>query len=100
MSKHLTQEQRYHIEAYKQVGYSNKEIAENLKVHPATIGRELKRTSSPVREIYKAKSAHEMASLRKSVNSSVPIKMKSKTISLIEKYIKLVCAYLSLCLYG
>ena len=89
MSKHLTQEQRYHIEAYKQVGYSNKEIAENLKVHPATIGRELKRNSSPVREIYKAKSAHEMASLRKSVNSSVPIKMKSKTISLIEKYIKL-----------
>ena len=43
MSKHLTQGQRYHIEAYKKAGYSNKDIAKNLKVHPATIGRELKK---------------------------------------------------------
>jgi len=88
MSKHLTQGQRYHIEAYKNAGYGNKEIAKNIGVHPSTIGRELKRNSSPVREIYKAKSAQEMATLRKSINSSVPIKMKGQTVSLIEKYIK------------
>jgi len=88
MSEHLTQEQRYHIEAYKNAGYDNKQIADKLNVHPSTIGRELKRTSSPIREIYKAKSAQEMAVLRKSANSSVPIKMKKETLSLIDTYIE------------
>ena len=88
MSEYLTQGQRYHIEAYKNAGYGNNEIAKNIGVHPSTIGRELKRNSSPVREIYRAKSAEKMAILRKSINSSVPIKMKGQAISLIEKYIK------------
>ena len=43
MFKHLTQKQRYHIEAYKKAGYGNSEIAKDLGVHPSTIGRELKR---------------------------------------------------------
>jgi len=88
MSKHLTQEQRYHIEAYRNAGYSRNKIAKDLKVHPSTIGRELKRNSSPIQERYHAKSAQEMATLRRSVNSSVPTKMKKKTLLLIDKYIK------------
>lgn len=88
MSKHLTQEQRYHIEAYKSAGYNQKEIALQLAVHPSTIGRELKRNSSPIRERYTAKSAHEMAVLRKCANSSVPKKMKKGTCLLINKYIE------------
>lgn len=89
MFRHLTQQQRYHIEAYKKAGYSNKEIAKELGVHPSTIGREMKRNSSPIREQYGANSAHEMASLRKSVNSSVPIKLKIDAIALMEKYLQL-----------
>jgi len=88
MSKHLTQEQRYHIEAYRNAGYSQNKIAKDLNVHPSTIGRELKRNSSPVQERYSAKSAQEMATFRRSVNSSVPTKMKKKTLSLIDEYIK------------
>lgn len=67
----------------KKAGYDNNEIAKNIGVHPSTIGRELKRNSSPVRQSYGARSAHGMATLRKSVNSSVPIKIKSKIIILI-----------------
>jgi len=69
MFKHLTQEQRYHIEAYKKAGYGNSDIAKDLGVHPSTVGRELKRNSSPIRQRYGAASAQEMASLRKSANS-------------------------------
>ena len=88
MSKHLTQEQRYHIEAYKSAGYSQNKIAEQLNVHPATISRELKRNSSPIQNRYTAKSAHEMATLRKRVNASVPTKMKKETLLLIDQYIE------------
>ncbi len=87
MSKHLTQEQRYHIEAYKSAGYSKKRIAKSIGVHPSTISRELNRNSSPVQQRYSAKSAHETATLRKRANSSVPSKMKSETTDLIDKYI-------------
>ncbi len=89
MFKHLTQQQRYHIEAYKRAGYSNKKIAIELGVHPSSIGRELKRNSSPVWGRYGANSAHEMASLRKSVNSSVAIKLKKDVLVLIDKYLQL-----------
>ena len=88
MFKHLTQGQRYHIEAYKKAGYSNKEIAKNLKVHPSSIGRELKRNSSPIRKRYGAASAQEMASLRKSVNSKANKKLKNRLEELVVKYIK------------
>ena len=88
MSKHLTQGQRYHIEAYNKAGYSNQYIAKEIGVHPSTIGRELKRNSSPIRESYGAASAHEIATLRKSVNSSVPSKMKDETLMLIDGYIE------------
>ena len=40
--KHLTMEERYQIQAYKEVGLAKNEIAKKLNVHPSTIGRELK----------------------------------------------------------
>ncbi len=89
MSKHLTQQQRYHIEAYKKAGYGNSEIARDLGVHPTTIGRELKRNSSPIHQRYGAKVAQEISSLRKSVNSKANKKLKNRLEELVLKYIKM-----------
>ena len=88
MFKHLTQEQRYHIEAYKKAGYGNSEIARDLGVHPSTIGRELKRNSSPIRQRYGAKVAQEISSLRKSINSKANKKFKNELEDLVIKYLK------------
>jgi len=88
MFKHLTQGQRYHIEAYKKAGYSNSAIAKDLGVHPSTIGRELKRNSSPIRQRFGAKAAQEISSLRKSVNSKATKKLKNELELLVIKYIK------------
>jgi IS30 family transposase len=88
MFKHLTQEQRYHIEAYKKAGYGNAEIARDLGVHPSTIGRELKRNSSPIRQRYSAKAAQEISSLRKSVNSKANKKFKNELEALVIMYIE------------
>ena len=41
-----------------------------------------------MRQSYGAASAQEMAALRKSTNASVPSKMKSKTLSIIDEYIQ------------
>jgi len=46
--KHLTIEQRYQIQAYKEASFSKSEIAKKLNVHPSTIGRELKKNSSKI----------------------------------------------------
>jgi IS30 family transposase len=88
MSRHLTQEQRYHIEAYKKAGYGNAEIAKDLGVHPSTIGRELKRNSSPIHQRYGAKVAQEISSLRKSVNSKANKRFKKELEALVIMYIK------------
>jgi len=88
MFKHLTQEQRYHIEAYKKAGYGNSDIAKDLGVHPSTIGRELKRNSSPIRQRYGAKAAQEISSLRKSVNSKANKKLKNQLEALVIQYIR------------
>ncbi len=87
MSKHLTQEQRYHIEAYRKAGFDNSFIAKDLGVHPSTIGRELKRNSSPIRHKYSAKVAQEISSLRKSVNSKANKKLKNELEDLVIGYI-------------
>jgi len=79
---------RIHIEAYKNAGYSQNKIAAQLKVHPSTIGRELKRNSSPIQKRYTARSAQEMATLRRQVNAAVPTKMKKETLQLIDTYIQ------------
>ena len=46
--KHLTQEQRYHILFFKSAGYTNKDIAKEIKVHPSTISREIKRNKGKI----------------------------------------------------
>lgn len=88
---YLTQGLRSHIEAYKKAGYNNKEIAKNLKVHPSSISRELKRNSSPIRKRYGAASAQEMTVRRKSVNSKANKKLRNKLEELVVKYIKMDC---------
>jgi len=88
MSKHLTQEQRYHIEAYKKAGFGNSFIAKGIGVHPSTIGRELKRNSSPIQQRYGAKVAQEISSLRKSINSKANKKFKNELEDLVLRYIK------------
>jgi IS30 family transposase len=59
--KHLTLEERYHIQACKKAGYIQKDIAEELGVSPSTICNELKRNSSSVYKRYSAKSANNVA---------------------------------------
>ncbi len=41
--KQLTQKERYHIWASLKRGVTQKDIAENIGVHPSTICREIKR---------------------------------------------------------
>ncbi len=72
MFKHLSSQQwYYHIEAYKKAGYSNPYIAKELGTHPSTIGRELRRNTTPVDKSCEVNLAHEMAILCKSANFSV-----------------------------
>ncbi|CAA6804544.1 MAG: Unknown protein, partial [uncultured Campylobacterales bacterium] len=42
-NKQLTLDERYHIEALNKQGYKQIEIAKEIRVHPSTISRELKR---------------------------------------------------------
>ena len=42
----LIQDQQYTIEKLLAAGWSNREIAEHVGVHPSTIGRELKRNTA------------------------------------------------------
>lgn len=70
---HLTQEQRYKIEAFKKAGYKNTEIADEIGVDKSTIGRELKRNSDSRNGVYRANLAHKKARKR--------IKEKPKKIS-------------------
>ncbi len=67
---HLSTEQRYEIAVLKRQGYSNSRIAKIIGVHPATIGRELKRNGSHGR--YGAQTADRRASSRRTAASSRP----------------------------
>jgi len=58
--RHLTQEQRYSIQRYKENGLKQTEIAFRLKVHPSTICRELARNRNKTGG-YKAIAAHRRA---------------------------------------
>ncbi|WP_133621310.1 helix-turn-helix domain-containing protein [Hydromonas duriensis] len=59
---HLSQEERYMIEALKSIGYNQARIAEELDRHPATIRRELKRNAG--QRGYRHKQAHRQAQTR------------------------------------
>jgi IS30 family transposase len=60
--KHLTLEERYHIQAYKKAGYKQKAIAQELGVDPSTVSRELNRNSSKIYKRYTAVKANQIAS--------------------------------------
>ncbi len=80
--KQLTLEKRYHISALQKAGYKQKEIADELSVHPSTISRELRRNRDKMRG-YVA----EMAQ----VKCSKKHKEKPKRFSLtkrVQKYIR------------
>ena len=59
----LTKKERYQISAHLTSGFSQQEIAEELRRSPATISRELKRNST--HKGYYVKSAQQRANKRK-----------------------------------
>ena len=63
--RHLTLEERYHIQAYKEAGYTQDSIAKKLGVDPSTISRELNRNSSKIRKRYTATKADQVSSDRR-----------------------------------
>ena len=87
--KHLTIEERYHIQAYKEAGFFQKEIAEKIGVHPSTISRELKQNSSKVYKRYTATKADKVSSDRRMYASKESnLKMTKKVKNYIVKYIE------------
>lgn len=61
---HLTQGQRYKIEAYLNASWTQKSIAEDLGVHKSTISREISRNQTK-RGVYRAAHAQMLADERK-----------------------------------
>ena len=59
---HLTQEERYQIQAYKKAGFSPTVIALDLNRHVSTINRELARNTGL--RGYRPKQAHRLAQAR------------------------------------
>ena len=86
--KHLTIEERYHIQAYKKAGYSQKIIANEVGVSESTISRELKRNSSTQRKSYSAINANKISNDRRMYASRKSNKkMDVKLKNIIKKYI-------------
>ena len=78
----LTLEKRYQISALQKAGFNQKEVAEEIGVHPSTISRELRRNRDRVRG-YSAELAH--------IQSVKMESTKKKRLSLtkpIERYIR------------
>jgi len=87
--KHLTLEERYQIQAYKEAGFKKNEIAKKLNVHPSTIGRELKRNSSKINKKYTATKADKVSSdKRRYASQKSNFKMIKKVKNYIIKYIE------------
>lgn len=87
--KHLTREERYQIQAYKQAGFTQEKIAIELKVNKSTICRELKRNSSKVYKRYSAKKADKVSTDRRMFASRKSNnKMTKNMVSHIVKYIE------------
>ena len=86
--KHLTLEERYHIQAYKEAGYKQNEIAKKIDVDPSTISRELQKNSTKVHKRYTAAKADRVASDRRMYASrKANRKLDKKLKKTITKYI-------------
>jgi len=68
---HLTMEERYHIQALKNVGYKQVHIAKELNRNEGTISRELQRNSSSQTKRYSANTASKVAKDRRLYASRV-----------------------------
>ncbi len=87
--KHLTIEERYHIQAYREAKKSQKEIAQMLGVHPSTISREIKKNSSKINKRYNAKKADKISNDKRMYASRKSnLKMTKKVKNYIVKYIE------------
>jgi IS30 family transposase len=86
--KHLTLEERYHIQAYKEAGYKQNEIAEEIGVDPSTISRELQKNSSKIRKRYTATKANQVAKDKRMYASRKSNKkMDNKLKKTVTKYL-------------
>ena len=86
--KHLTKEERYHIQALKSAGFKQVEIAIKLNRDIATISRELNRNSSTQINSYSANAAHQVSvNKRMYASRGSNKKMYDDVKVLIDKYI-------------
>ncbi len=86
--RHLTLEERYHIQAYREAGYKQNEIAKKIGVDPSTISRELQKNSSKIRKRYTATKANQVAKDKRMYASRKSNKkMDSKLKKTITKYL-------------
>ncbi len=86
---HLTQEQRYHISAYKAAGFKQKEIAQKIGVHPSTVSREIQRNRGVTSAIYFPFEAHKKAKQRQADKSKTAnFKRTEATLTLVKRYLK------------
>jgi IS30 family transposase len=81
----ITEEERYHIHAYKKAEYCLAEIAQMIGRHKSTIYRELSRNKGE--RGYRPKQAHEKASQRRQAACKA-VKMTLELIKLIEAKIR------------
>ena len=83
--KHLNTFERTRIEILSKMGYSTRQIAQQLNRHHSTIARELKRNTQ---ETYQAELADELAGKRRLV-CCCPEKKSEEVIQTIQHYLKL-----------
>ena len=85
--KHLTHEQRYHIQACIKLKYKQKDIANELGV--SSISRELKRNSSKIKKSYSVKPTNRVSiDRRKYTSQKSNRKLDTKNKNIIKRYIK------------
>jgi IS30 family transposase len=82
---HLTYEDRCQIYALMKSGISQSEIAKQLGVNRSTIARELRRNKGKNECDYDYEQAEKQAVERRKKASSLPIKMKSKTLEIVKQ---------------
>ena len=83
--KQLTQEQRYQISASRKAGFSKSRIAAELKVHPSTIGRELRRNLGE--RGYRPKQAQQKAQDRRQAKQNAT-RIKAATWQQIDAFLR------------
>ncbi len=86
--KHLTLKERYHMHAYRSAGYSQKEIAEQLGVHPSTISREIKRGTGLGGVYFPFGSDNRAKERQKKKSQQANLKLTQEMLLLIYHYLK------------